>query len=247
MTDLSSNPSTGRSIRIVGPGRAGQSFAHALTVAGVAVELLGRSDSLAGAAHGVDAVLLATQDRAIAEVAAAIEPGDAAVLHCSGATGLAPLAAHERRGSIHPLMALPDPETGAARLASGGWFAVSGDRAADDLVDVLGGQSFVVADANRALYHAAATVAANHLVALLGQVERLAEQAGVPKQAFFDLARGSLDDVAATSAAAALTGPAARDDQAVLDAHRAALAPEERALYNALAAAAADLARGPAS
>ena len=188
-------------------------------------------------------LLIATPDRSIAEVAAAVTPGDAVVLHCSGATGLAPMTHHVRHGSIHPLMALPSAEIGAERLAGGGWFAIAGDSIAAELVAVLGGRSFVVDDGSRALYHATAAVSANHLVALLGQVERLAVSVGVPVEAFLDLARGSFDDVIANGAAAALTGPAARGEAATLAAHRAALPPEELALYDTLVTAAQQLAQ----
>ena len=234
------------SIRIVGPGRAGQSFAQACEAVGLQVDLLAREAAVASAASDVDVVLIATPDRAIAQVARAISPGDAVVLHCSGATGLIPLAGHPRHGSIHPLMALPSAEVGATRLRDHGWFAVAGDPAAAQIVDLFGGQSFVVDDAKRALYHATAAVSANHLVALLGQVERLADQVGVPVQAFLDLARGSFDDVVAHGAAAALTGPAARGDHTTLDAHRVALPPSERGLYDTLVVAAQHLAAGHA-
>jgi len=229
-------------VRIIGPGRAGNSFAHAWRHVGVDVDLLDRATSVASAAVGVDAVLIATPDRAIGEVAAAIAPGEAVVMHCSGATGLDVLAGHARVGSIHPLMALPDEATGTDRLLGGGWFAVAGDEVTVALVDALGGRSFAVDDDNRPLYHATAAVAANHLVALLGQVERLAHIVDVPVEAFLALAQGSMHDVAAQGAKAALTGPAARNDLATLDAHRAALPAGERDLYDTLVAAAQQLA-----
>ena len=118
------------SIRIVGPGRAGQSFAQACEAVGLQVDLLAREAAVASAASDVDAVPIATPDRAIAQVAQAISPGDAVLLHCSGATGLAPPAGHPRHGSIHPPMALPSAEVGATRLRYHGWFAVAGDLAA---------------------------------------------------------------------------------------------------------------------
>lgn len=208
------------------------------------MDVLARSAPIAQAAADVDAVLIATPDSAIAQVAAEIEPGPAAVLHCSGATALTPLAAHARHGSLHPLMALPDARTGAQRLCDNGWFAVAGDPMATELAEQLGGRHFEVPDGNRALYHATAAVSANHLVALLGQVERLAARVGVPVEAFLDLAQGSFDDVAATSAAVALTGPASRGDHATLTAHVEALPESERALYEALATAAQALAGG---
>lgn len=206
-----------------------------------------RDASIALAAADVDVVLICTPDAAIASVAAQIEPGPAVVLHCSGATGLDVLGPHVRIGSMHPLMALPDRVTGAARLQADGWFAIDGDpdlglAVTRQLVESLGGRAVQVDDDKRALYHATAVVSANHTVALLGQIERLAAQVGVPLQAFLDMAQASLDDVSARGAAAALTGPASRGDLATLDAHRHALPASERALYDALASAAATLA-----
>ena len=225
-------------VRIIGAGRAGNSFALALQRVGIATEVLRRGDAVGRAAQNVDAVLIATPDGAIQTVAEAIAPGDAVVMHCSGATGLDVLGPHQRCGSIHPLMALPDELTGAARLTANGWVAVAGDPMATRLADELGGRSFAVADEKRALYHATAAVAANHLVALLGQVERLAEAVDVPIEAFLDLARGSFHDVEAAGARAALTGPAARGDTDTIAAHVEALPADERDLYDALVAAA---------
>ena len=73
------------------------------------------------------------------------------------------------------------------------------------------------------------------------QVERVADGIGVPLAAYLDLARVSLDDVAALGPAAALTGPVRRGDRATVAAHLAALAPEERAAYEALSQEAARL------
>lgn len=235
-------------LRVVGPGRAGQSLMRALERAGWAVAApRHRDDDMADAAAGVDLLVIATPDAAIAGVAAAVRPEpDTVVAHLAGSLGLDVLAPHRRRAAIHPLTALPDPETGAGRLASGAWFAVAGDALGARVVADLGGRSFTVADADRAAYHAAACIAANHLVALLGQVERVAVAAGVPFEAFIDLARGALHDVAARGPAAALTGPVARGDHATVARHLAALDPSERPAYEALAAAAARLAAGAA-
>ena len=78
------------------------------------------------------------------------------------------------------------------------------------MVDDLGGRPFEVDDADRAAYHAAAVIASNHLVALLGQAERVAAAAGVPLDAYLDLVRATVENVAELGPAAALTGPAAR-------------------------------------
>lgn len=229
-----------RRLRVIGPGRAGRSLGLALAEVGWDVlPALGRGDDVAGAAADVDLLVVATPDAAIAPVAAAVEPDPGCVVaHLAGSLGLEALASHPRRAALHPLATLPDAERGAARLAAGVWWAVAGDALAREAVADLGGRAVAVDDEHRVAYHAAACIASNHLVALLGQVERVAGPVGVPLAAYLDLARDTLANVAGLGPAAALTGPAARGDEATLDRHRAALDPSERPAYDALAAAA---------
>ncbi|HLX89095.1 MAG TPA: Rossmann-like and DUF2520 domain-containing protein [Acidimicrobiales bacterium] len=237
------------SVRLIGPGRAGRSLAAALADAGCSVRaVLGRDDDLAGAAQGVDVLVLATPDGALADVAAAVRPLDSTVVaHLSGALGLDVLAPHPRRAGLHPLVPLPSPEVGRVRLRSGVTFAVAGDPVAAELARLLAGHVIEVDDAGRAAYHAAACIASNHVVALLGQVERVAASAGLQLDAFLGLTRAALTDVAELGPAAALTGPAARGDDATLARHRAALAPDERAGYDAGVALARRLAAARAT
>ena len=58
-----------------------------------------------------------------------------------------------------------------------------------------------------AILCAAACIAANHVVALLGQVERVAASVGLDVEAFLPLTRAAVDDVAALGPRRALTGP----------------------------------------
>jgi predicted short-subunit dehydrogenase-like oxidoreductase (DUF2520 family) len=183
----------------------------------------------------------------IADVAATVRPAERAVVaHLAGSLGLDVLEPHPCRAALHPLVALPTAEIGSRRLADRASFAVAGEPAdalalVEGVVSDLGGRSFVVADADRAAYHAAAVIASNHVVALMGQVERVASSIGLPLDAFVDLARATIENVAELGPAAALTGPASRGDEATLDRHRAALAllgPSEVDTYDALVVAA---------
>lgn len=231
-------------VRILGAGRAGTSMARALKAAGHEVEgPWTRGRDLRGAALGVDALIIATADGAIERVAAKVEPSaKCVVLHLSGSLGLEVLSTHPRRGAMHPLVPLPTAELGARRLRSGITFAVAGDDRVGDLVDSLNGVAVKVAEEDRALYHAAACVASNHVVALLGQVERLAAAAGLPLDAFLGLSRAALDDVATLGPRSALTGPASRGDWNTIERHLAALPDPERAGYQAGVALALELA-----
>lgn len=229
-------------VRIVGAGRAGGSFAAALRRCGVVVDVLDRSADVGGAADGVDLVLLCTPDDQIAPVAEAVRPGDAVIAHCSGSRTLAVLAPHTRRCSVHPLMSLPDAASGAERLLDDCRFAVAGDRLAERVVDVLGGVAFTVADADRDRYHATASIASNHLVALCSEVEQLADGLGIDPSAFWRLMRTTLDNVAEHDARSQLTGPVARGDWDTVVGHLGALGDEHRSPYLAMAAVAARLA-----
>ena len=95
----SSDTSAYSRVAIVGRGRLGTALASALREAGYQVDgPLGRGADGSGA----DAVLLCVPDAEIASAAARIARGRL-VGHCSGATGLDPLAPHEAF-SFHPLM-----------------------------------------------------------------------------------------------------------------------------------------------
>jgi len=143
---------------------------------------------------------------------------------------------------------LPAPASRWFRPADATEQRALADALGDDVVEALGGRSVRIAEdpTARALHHGACCVAANHVVTLLGQVERLAAAAGVPFEAYLGLARGALDNVSDLGPSGALTGPVVRGDGATIDRHRAAIdrsAPNERALYDALVAATEELAR----
>ena len=227
-----------RTFGVIGLGRAGGSVAGALAATGEweLVATFGRHDAIRDAATGVDLLVIATPDAAIADVARMVMPVESTVVaHLAGSLGLEELAPHQRRAAMHPLMTLPNASSGA-RLLRGAWFAVAGDPLVDAVVHSLGGRPFAVADEHRAVYHAAACVAANHVVALLGQVERLAAAAEVPFAAFFDMVRAAVDNVERLGVTGALTGPAARGDSDTIARHLAAMPLDERPAYEALAA-----------
>ena len=258
------NDATDRTFAIVGPGRAGTAIAVALVDAGyravavagrtpdaassraVAIRLGAPAVEVADAGRDADLVVIATPDAAIETAAATVSPGlrrGALVIHLAGARGLDALdsirAARPdvRVGALHPLQTLPSGDGGRDALR-GAWAAVAGPSRVAELALELGLQPFTVADADRATYHAAAVVASNHLVALLGQVERLACASGMPFAAFEPLARAALDHSFALGPAAALTGPVARGDTATVAGHLDAIPDDEQRAYRALAEAA---------
>jgi predicted short-subunit dehydrogenase-like oxidoreductase (DUF2520 family) len=256
-----------RAFALVGPGRAGTTVALALAARGwVPVAVAGRARDAASvraaadllrteardtatAGRGADLVVLATPDAVIADVAAAAAPGlepGALVVHLSGACSLDELRKLEverpdvRLGALHPLQSLPSAEIGVGRLP-GSWCAVDGPDEVERLAVSLGMRPFRVDPSQRAAYHASATVASNHLVALLGQATRVAAGAGIPPEALLPLVRATVDNVETLGAPAALTGPVARGDVDTVTRHLDALPVGERDTYRSLAVAALEL------
>jgi predicted short-subunit dehydrogenase-like oxidoreductase (DUF2520 family) len=226
-------------IAVIGAGRAGSSFSLALRRVGHLVQLR-HHDELSDVGSP-SLILLCVPDDAIANVAAQIAPSDEYVVaHVAGSRTLDVLAPHRRVGSLHPLMALPDAHDGAQRLV-GATYCVAGDDVIRSVAESLKGRIISLGDAQRTVYHAAAVVASNHLVALMGQVRTLAESIGLTLDDFLPLASQSLRDVANLGPDVALTGPASRGDMATIDAHLAAIPEHERAAYVALANAAFEL------
>jgi predicted short-subunit dehydrogenase-like oxidoreductase (DUF2520 family) len=196
---------------------------------------------------GTTILILAVPDSALAEVAYDVvaggpAPPGCAAFHLSGALStdvLAPLhAAGYAVGSIHPLQAVADPWQSGDRLF-GSAFAIAGEppaiNTARRLVNELGGLALVIPPSMRPLYHAAAVIASNYLIALLAFSARLLEEAAVEPgdvlPALLPLARGTLDNLEHLGISAALTGPIPRGDSDTIRLHLARLSPEDRLLY----------------
>jgi predicted short-subunit dehydrogenase-like oxidoreductase (DUF2520 family) len=234
-------PSLPGPVLVVGDGRMGRALVGALEAAVVPVEgPAGRGATGAGASI----VLLAVPDAAIATAARSIAPGRT-VGHLSGALDLSVLRPHEAF-SIHPLMTVTTSGasfTGAtAALAA---TTPAGFAVASALAEILGMTGVEVHDRDRAAYHAAASVAANFLVTLEGMAEELAATAGIPRRALVPLVRAAVDNWAEHGAAAALTGPVSRGDDATVSRQREAVVerlPGRVTLFDALVDATRDLA-----
>ena len=184
--------------------------------------------------EGAALVLLCVPDRAIAEVAAEIDPGPW-VAHVSGGTPLGALDPHVARFSLHPLQTFTLGR-GPEQL-DGAWAAVTGEteaavETATSLAETLGLRPFVLADESRALYHAGAAIASNYVVTLRRAAGELLAAAGAPAGALDPLMRRVIENEFQ------LTGPIERGDWETVERHRsaiAAVAPDLLEAYDALA------------
>jgi predicted short-subunit dehydrogenase-like oxidoreductase (DUF2520 family) len=215
------------SVNVIGRGRVGSALGARLRERGVELR-----------DGGAELVLICVPDRAIPEVAAGIEPGPW-VAHVSGATPLAALAPHERRFSLHPLQTFT-LDRGPEQL-DGAWAAVTAETdeargLGRELAATLGLRPFDLDDEARILYHTGAAIASNYLVTLYRSASRLFEDAGAPPEALVPLMTRTIEN------GFQLTGPIARGDWSVVEAHLGALhdaRPELEPMYRVLAEATA--------
>jgi predicted short-subunit dehydrogenase-like oxidoreductase (DUF2520 family) len=156
------------------------------------------------------------------------------VLHTSGAlsskvlSSLAEVGFHI--GSLHPLVSVSDPVSGAANLRDA-FYCLEGDRAAlrvaRAVVRDLGGQSFSIDSRNKTLYHAAAVMASGHMVALFDIAAELLARCGLDqkraRRVLMPLVESTVRNLFSSDPARALTGTFARGDLATVQRHLAAL------------------------
>ena len=241
-----------RTAAVLGSGAVARALLRALPAAGVEVRVSwSRSSGLrAPPLREVDLVLLAVSDGAVTDVCEELEVGKGQlVAHLAGALGIAALESARRKGartgSLHPLRAFTSGERGSFSGAAAG-IAGSDASARRDLAAVarrLGMRPLPTREKSRALYHAAAVLAAGAQVALFSEAVRAFRKATgagekESRAALLPLALGALEKLRQLTPAAALTGPAARGDLATIRAHRAALPGDLLQLYDRLSAVA---------
>jgi predicted short-subunit dehydrogenase-like oxidoreductase (DUF2520 family) len=260
----------GGSLTIIGAGRVGRALGRALAergwrIFGVvtrskpsarrAVRFIGQGHAFVGIerqALSPRNILISTPDSTIPQIAEELARASAeewkgkAVLHTSGAlasTALEPLRKFGAAvGALHPMQTFSG--IGVPPL-EGRVFAMEGDaaalRLARQMVRTLGGHVLHLPVSGKAAYHAAASMAAGQVLALLEAATNLMMSLGIKRRdalrALLPLTRQVLDNLERVGPRAAWTGPLARRDYGVIVAHGAALSdfpPEYRGAYEQL-------------
>lgn len=259
-------------IAVIGAGKVGSALALLLKqagypVVGIASRSLSSAKKLADMVKTVgvtdpsmitkDAELLfiTTPDREIEKVAASLVEKDALragqiVIHTSGATSSNVMSPVRTKGafavSMHPLQSFADVNAALANLP-GSYFALEGDKkglaAAEQVVSDLGGISFAIKPEDKPVYHAAACIACNYLVALMHLSTTLFAKLGVSREDTFKalkpLVDGTIKNISLVGPVKGLTGPIARGDEPTIQGHLQALDrmdPELAKVYRTLGA-----------
>ncbi len=276
--------SSRRGVSIVGAGRLGSALALALSARGFRVEAIAsrrlssarRACGLVGAQtralslaqldrlSRTSIIFITTPDDAIEQTAQQLATkikwsGSGCVaLHASGALSSEALnslrAIGFSTGSMHPLISVSDPLTGAKSLGKA-HYCIEGQRqavsVARTLVRELGGQSFSIRTRDKALYHAAAVMSSGHMVALFDLATEMLARCGLSdkqsRAALLPLMQSTLENLSTHTPSRALTGTFARADLATVNKHLDALrelkTPDALAAYILLGQRSLELAK----
>ena len=152
--------------------------------------------------------------------------------------------------SIHPMLAFSDKLT-SYRIPANTFFALEGDETAvsalKSLFENLGNTVCCIDKSEKSLYHTAASVLSNELVALLDMGYSLLEQCGFSRdeavRATQNLVLGNVKSVLENGCVNALTGPVERNDLQTVKKHVESLKGEDRQIYILLAKRLVNLAK----
>lgn len=190
------------------------------------------------------------------ELAASRDLGGSVVVHFAGAFGTSPLekarAAGAHVGALHPVQACPDIDAATRNLPRSVWGATTSPGAeewARGFVALLDGETVMIGEQDRPIWHAAAVVTSNGIAALLAGGESILEAIGVerPEAVLGPLARGTITNAAlGGGGGATLTGPVVRGEDDVVHKHIAALTAEHADLAETYRAVSRLIARAAA-
>lgn len=144
--------------------------------------------------------------------------------------------------SVHPMLAFSDKLT-SYRIPANTFFAIEGEETAvsavKSLFESLGNTVCRIEKSKKSLYHTAASVLSNEIVALLDMGYSLLEQCGFSRDdavgATKNLVSGNVKSVLENGCVNALTGPVERNDLQTVKKHVNSLEGEDRQIYILLA------------
>ncbi|UCC40995.1 MAG: DUF2520 domain-containing protein [Candidatus Aminicenantes bacterium] len=266
-------------VSIIGAGRLGTSLGYALSRKGYRIKalsckttssveesrkIIGQGNAFtenARAAKEGDLVFLCLPDEEIVRVTkelavSGIEWPNKFVFHCSGLLTseiLKPLKDKEALiGSFHPIQAFSQKRAGE-ELFENIYFGLEGCSKAlvlsQKIARQLGGHPLILQAKDKAIYHAACSIASNFFIVLIDMAFSLLEHIGVQEkqafQAILPLVKGNLHNVKKFNIKRSLTGPVVRGDRESVSLHLAALRefPSYHEAYLTLAKQALEMAK----
>ena len=253
-------------IGIIGAGRVGCSIGKYLRIKGQ--ELAGYYDVDSGAAKEAaeftqtdvfgaiqelldssDIIFITTPDTYIISVWEQIKTlslKNQIICHCSGALSSDSFSKDENMTvsccSIHPMLPFSNRFSSYEQL-NNAFFTIEGDRLAVDtlmgLFKSFGNEVCRIEGSKKAMYHAAASILSNQVIAVLDMGYSLLTECGFTREealrATSQLVTKNIENVIANDCSAALTGPIERGDAQTIKKHLDCLSRDDAKLYKMLA------------
>lgn len=195
-----------------------------------------------------DTLFITTPDSSIGSVWDCIKKSakNKIVCHFSGALSSDVFTDSQSTGasvcSIHPMLAFSDKLT-SYRIPANTFFAIEGDKTAvsslKKLFESLGNTVCIIDKSKKPLYHTAASVLSNEIVAVLDLGYSLLEECGFSRKeavkATQNLVSGNVKSVIENGCVNALTGPVERNDLQTVKKHIDSLLDKDKQTYILLA------------
>jgi predicted short-subunit dehydrogenase-like oxidoreductase (DUF2520 family) len=268
-----------KEISIIGAGRLGTSLGAALSKKGYRIKSLscktarsakesrtiigqGKAsvDNIQTAKSG-DILFLCLPDDEILKVAkeldsANINWSERYIFHCSGLLSSKVLKPFSAKGasaaSIHPIQSFAHKKSPPGQFENI-YFGLEGEiealKMSQEIIERLGGRSLIIKAKDKAVYHAACSIASNFFVVLLDIASTLLTRIDIPEeqafQALYPLVKGTLHNVKKFNIRSSLTGPVMRGERESVEKHLEALRkfPPNDETYSNLASSALEIAR----
>lgn len=215
------NISSSCRITIVGTGNVGTHLAKALRGKRYDVSLIG-SRTLTGLPDKSDIIIIAVKDDAIAETAKRLKGKAGLIAHTSGSVPMAVLEGTAKAtGVFYPMQTFSkDVELNYSDIP----FFIEGnsEEAENALLDVarsVSGNVRLADSADRKRLHLSAVFACNFTNHLMAIADDILKENGMDYSVMLPLLRQTIDKLQSLPPSKAQTGPAARLDRNVLDAH----------------------------
>lgn len=200
-------------------------------------------ETLADIVGDSDTLFITVPDGCISEIwddMRSLPIEDKNICHCSGSIPSTVFFNAEERGacrySIHPLYAVSSKYESYRELSKA-YFAIEGSPLRlDDIrqcFENLGNRVGIISPEVKTLYHAAAVMVSNQVIALADMGAQLLQQCGFEKEdaekALAPLILGNAEAVTSAGPEKALTGPCERGDEKTVAAHLTALGKAKEA------------------
>lgn len=204
-----------------------------------------------------DTLFITTPDSIISQVWDCIKEmsvSNKIICHFSGSLSSDVFSGADKLGtkvcSVHPMLAFNDKYSSYKNLDNA-FFTVEGNEAAvlavENLLCPLGAEVCRIKSDSKPLYHTAASVLSNSVIALLDLGYSLLQQCGFSREEAINatsrLVTGNINSVLNNDCISALTGPIERADGQTVEKHLQSLSGNDKLIYTALAKRLVNLAK----